>query len=304
MNGITLVFLTVAYGFGLGSGWWLWRSRQPIPPTTLTPIDHAETQPLLQQLQQTELAYQMAHELSQFKGGFLARTSHELRSPLNGLIGMHQLILSDLCDSPEEEREFLAQANESALKMVRVLDSLIEVSKLEHGTSQLDMQPIQLMQVLEDVYSLTRLQAENRNLRLKILSPNPDLYVLSDPRRLLQVLVSLVDAAIAQMEAGFITVLAEATDASNYAHIWIEDERPQTAWQEAIDLLQTPPSTNQVVPSPGLNLLVAQTLLTLMQGRLEVLSTTSESTPNRMQCSLPLVEYEIEAIAEGNVVSG
>ena len=42
-----------------------------------------------------ELAYQMAQEMSDFKGGFLARVTHELRSPLNGLIGLHQLILED-----------------------------------------------------------------------------------------------------------------------------------------------------------------------------------------------------------------
>ena len=77
-----------------------------------------EIEALKEELKQTELALQMAAQMSQFKGGFLARTSHELRSPLSSLIGLHQLIVSDLCDDPEEEREFVAQAYQYALKLM------------------------------------------------------------------------------------------------------------------------------------------------------------------------------------------
>ncbi|GBF84663.1 histidine kinase dimerization/phospho-acceptor domain-containing protein [Aphanothece sacrum] len=69
-----------------------------------------EIEALKQELEQTKLAYQMAVQLSQFKSGFLAKTSHELRSPLSTLMGLHQLILSDLCENHEEEREFIEQA--------------------------------------------------------------------------------------------------------------------------------------------------------------------------------------------------
>jgi signal transduction histidine kinase len=54
-----------------------------------------------------DLDYWRAIELAQFKAGFLARTSHELRSPLNGMISGLQLILSDLCDDAAEEREYV-----------------------------------------------------------------------------------------------------------------------------------------------------------------------------------------------------
>src|SRR4028118_557337 len=121
---------------------------QPEPVVSTTPepqeADQEDLQPLREKLKQTQLAYEMAKEMSQFKAGFLARTSHELRSPLSSLIGMHQLILSDLCDSPEEAREFVAQANASALKMVKVLDEVIAVAKTEHGTNQLEIQPLRL----------------------------------------------------------------------------------------------------------------------------------------------------------------
>src|SRR5689334_21319694 len=114
MTWITLIWLLVGFGLGLGSGWFLWQSwpRRSRLAASQSSVCHQESI-WQEQLRQVELAYRMASEMSQFKAGFLARVSHELRSPLNGMIGMHQLILSDLCDGPQEEREFVAQADES-----------------------------------------------------------------------------------------------------------------------------------------------------------------------------------------------
>jgi K+-sensing histidine kinase KdpD len=266
-------------------------------------------------LKQLELAYQMATEMSQFKAGFLARISHELRSPLNGLIGMHQLILSDLCDSPEEEREFIAQAHTSALKLLKILDDILTVARLEHGSAQMALQPIQVSGLLRQVYDLIHLPAEDRNLRVQLLAPDPDLYILADPNRLQQVLVSLVSASIAQMPEGRITLSARSEPDTGYAQIWIEDNCPVEVRSEPIDLLHPPVTGNQVgdhtpaslgqatlsqnsqpaLPPPGLNLLISQTLVELMQGRLEVVAARSDSSNlTQIQCSLPLVQEDVE----------
>jgi hypothetical protein len=248
--------------------------------------------------QQLELAYQMATEMSQFKGGFLTRTSHELRSPLNGIIGMQQLILSDLCDSPQEERDFLAQSNQSALKMVALLDYLIDVAKVEHGSSQLEIQPVQLTSLLQTVYDLTRLSAKNRNLQLQLTAPESDLYVLADPKRLRQVLLNLVSRSIQQLEAGSITIAVQPEPTLGYIHIWI-DRQMEDSWSDPIDLPRSPLPNDSSLPSPGMNLLVNQILIELMQGRLELLSThpgTTESTAlrDRLQCTIPLISSDGE----------
>lgn len=305
MTWITLIWLLVGFGLGLGSGWFLWQSwpRRSRLAASQSSVCHQESI-WQEQLRQVELAYRMASEMSQFKAGFLARVSHELRSPLNGMIGMHQLILSDLCDGPQEEREFVAQADESALKMVKILDDILDVAKAEYGTSRLDIQPLQLAQVFQEVETLTYLQAKNRNLWLRIQPPDPDLYVLADPRHLRQVLVNLVDTAIVQMQEGSIRVSAHPTIATGQVHIWIDDERPEDVWSESVNLLQSPPSPNLEVPSPGLNLLINQTLLQLMQGRLELLAINDDQPlpaanelatfyRNRVQCSIPIVVPEL-----------
>ncbi|MDY7008116.1 MAG: HAMP domain-containing sensor histidine kinase [Cyanobacteriota bacterium] len=296
-------FLALGLGFGLiGSRLWLRQKTEnlSVPSVESSPeVSHLERQEsLLEQLKQTELAYQMASEMSKFKAGFLARTSHELRSPINSMIGTLQLITCDLADNPEEEREFANQAYNSALKTLGLLDRIIDVSKTEHGTETVKIERLQLCKVLEEVDDLTCLQAANRSICLNILPPDSNIYVLADESRLKQVLISLVDTAIAEMDEGSINISVHPAQESGYVHIWIDDQRPVSAWSESWDLLKqyVEEKTEEVVScdfelSPGMRLLMNQTLLGIMNGRLEVLATPSdgeESDFNRTQCSIPM----------------
>jgi hypothetical protein len=291
MNILNFVWL----GSGFGLGWlasWLWSRKS-------APSDEREIPSDAHRLQELELACRSAIEMSQFKSGFLARTSHELRSPLNGMIGAQQLVLSDLCESPEEEREFIAQSNESALKMVRLLDEIIHVSKAEAGTGKLDLEPLSLEGVLENIFSLTYLLAANRNLKFDIAFPEPDIWVLADRRSLEQVLTSLISSAIATMQTGKLSVSVRASE--QFAQIILEDERPIEAWQETLDLLKNPPdhSSDPLValnqePSLSFSLLLSQNLLEQMHGKLELLSVPNQpdETVTRLQCVLPRVTLE------------
>lgn len=189
------------------------------------------------QIKQLTLDYYMSQQMCQFKAGFLARVTHELRSPLNGLIGAHQLILSDLCDSPEEEREFLANANLSAVKMIDMLDKILDVSRTESGKSPIKLESLQLAEVFEEVRYLSEMQAANRNIPLKIVLPDPNIYVLADEQWLTPVLVNLVESAITPEELGSISVSAQVDRDSDNVHILISAPRPHESWTEAVDLL-------------------------------------------------------------------
>ena len=252
---------------------------------------------LEQEMKRIMLAYEMAREMSQFKAGFLARTTHELRSPLNGLIGLHQLILSDLCEDAAEEREFIAQAHERALKLLKLIDEILKVSRTEYGSNKLDIQPQSLTEVLQEVHSLTYMLAANRNLTLQLLPPDPEIYVLADPRWLRQVLLNLVDTSITQMEEGSISISTASSPTSKFIHICLDVPTSAIPTSEAIDLMKfeykLPDTDKQNAPfSPGMRLLLNQTLLELMGGKLEIVSPISnESTDHfsRLQVSIPLM---------------
>jgi len=271
-------------------------------------------QELLTQLRQTQLAYHMAVEMGQFKAGFLARTSHELRSPLNNIISLHQLILSDLCDSPDEERETIAQAQVAASKMLGLLDELISVAKVQQGTYEMQIQPLRLVDVLEEVEALTHLQIQDRGLRLEIAPADPETYILADPRWLRQVLVNLVDPSVSQVMEGGIRLTTQVAPELKLVHIDIQDQRPGHLWHEAVNLSQvgtgaeamsqsSKPTTANAQSSPtkpsfGLSLLVNQSLMEQMHGRLEIstlptppakASETAELTESltQIRCSVP-----------------
>jgi signal transduction histidine kinase len=143
------------------------------------------------------LAYDRLQGQYQFLAGFLGTASHELRAPINQILSLHQLILEDLCESPAEEREFIAQANQAITRVLQNLDLLIRLSKLEIGALQPQRQAVSLSELLAEVEQLTTMKCTNRHCRLQInLSPDRG-TVNSDPQWLRQVLVLLVDGALA-----------------------------------------------------------------------------------------------------------
>jgi K+-sensing histidine kinase KdpD len=281
----------------MGLSQFLARSRNNASNSSSVDSQEQQSEPkLLQEIKQTQLAYQMAQEMSQFKAGFLARTTHELRSPLNSLIGLHQLILSDLCENPEEEREFIQQAHEKALKLLQLMDEILSVARTEYGTNKLDIQPRSLETIFQEVKDLTYMLAANRNFSLRVSPVDSNIYVLADHRWLRQVLVNLVDTAITQMEEGSIYLSTSVSHPNNTVHILLDVPSHALPESEPIDLIQNsnePPQSEdeQANLSPGMKLLLNQTLLDVMEGKLEILPmTTQESIEQltRIQISIPL----------------
>ncbi len=170
--------------------------RQPLGislayPLTMTSYPNADD------LESLKLAYDRLQQQHQTLAAFLGTASHELRAPINQVISLHQLILEDLCESPEEEREFIGQANQAITRMLHNLDTLISLSKLDIGTLSPVCEPISLEMVLNKVRQFTEMQCINRQCRLTVNSGTEPLWVLSDDRWLLQALISLVEAALA-----------------------------------------------------------------------------------------------------------
>jgi signal transduction histidine kinase len=245
-------------------------------------------------LKQMHLAYLSALELSQFKAGFLSRTSHELRSPLNGLISSLQLILADLCDDPQEERDYVRIAHDSALKLVAILDQVITVSKVTQGSYPLKFAAVDLDLVLQEVAMQVRMPAENRNLKLHIPLLEAEIEVWADMACLRQVLVMLIDGAIVLMQEGVIAVAALVDGDS--VKITIVDDRPVEAWREVFPAMPLPQLTVPLaktlddlsqVPtlSPNFRLVLAKDLLMAMGGNLALIEQDGKT---HLECWLPL----------------
>ena len=268
-------------------------------------IEMEEIELLKEELRQTKLAYQMAAQMSQFKSGFLARTSHEVRSPLSSLMGLHQLIINDLCENPEEEREFIAQAYESAKKLMQIIDQFIAVSQLESGSTPVDLESIEISSIFEEIDALVHLQAASNRLPVEILSADRPIYVVADRARLQQVLLTLIDTAISVMKKNSIQgqtrVRAISAENSNLVKIEIDVHRcPGYIWTEPVNLLEqktniTPEEvrnfSKELEMSPGMKFMLCSSLLETMAGQLILKDLSAESNDahlTQLQCLIPL----------------
>ena len=243
-------------------------NKDLIPPTAPqgTPPENPEA-----------LAYERLSQLERFKSGFLARTAHELRSPINSVIGLHQLILEGLCETPDEEKQFTAEAKEAAYKVLQLFDTIIAASKLDIGREVPTLEPLALKTLFKTLEELTHLQAANHNLRLTF-KPT-DLSVASDLRWLQMMLISLIDDAITSTKLGDITL--EAVADGEYVLLRLEADRPASElsvrldtslYGREVDLS----NLSSVYLSTGLTLAVAQEMVKALNGEL-LLPTENEA---------------------------
>ncbi|WP_149976853.1 sensor histidine kinase [Microcystis aeruginosa] len=251
---------------------------------------------LKRELQQTRLAYQMAVAINHLKSSFLGQVAHELRSPLSSMISLHQLILADLCESPAEEREFIAQGQLAGRKLMAMLDEMINLSKLESGTIPLEREIFSLTKLWQDWASLTYLQAANRNIQLKFSPLTDDIAIIADYQCLSSALVLLVDAAIANLGSGSICISVSALDEKKVT-ITLEFTGEMALWPmpeiSSLSLESKPEEVKQFTQvlgfSPSLKFQLAKGIIEVSGGEMSLdrIDNNSQDKLTRIVFSLP-----------------
>jgi len=161
--------------------------------------------------QELEQARAEAVALSQLKSQLLANTSHELRTPLNGILGFLKLVVDGMADDPEEAHQFIEEAYRSAVHLFNVINDFLDVAKIEAGKMQLDLAPVKLGELLQQVEDFTRLQVQQKRLQFQIQKPavEDDIILYGNYQRLLQVILNLTGNAIKFTGEGGIRISAE-----------------------------------------------------------------------------------------------
>jgi len=240
------------------------------------------------------------------KGEFLATMSHEIRTPLNGIIPMLEMIAR----SPlaPEQREMLNTASESARALFRIVDDILDYSKLEAQRLELEITTFNLRDLLESLLQLMQRSAEHKGLDIKlVLDPAVRLAARGDPVRLRQVLSNLVVNAIKFTERGSIQVhvrrLGE-TDARHQLRFEVRDTGIgiDTAQQQRLfsAFTQADASTTRLYGGTGLGLAICKRIIDLMRGRIGLDSTPGQGSIFWFEIPLLKVIGDLRLPVHGN----
>ncbi|NJM99218.1 MAG: HAMP domain-containing histidine kinase, partial [Phormidesmis sp. RL_2_1] len=162
-------------------------------------------------------AWQDAQMANQLKNEFLANTSHELRTPLNGIIGSLRLIQDGFCDDRDEELEFLQQADKAAYHLLSVIEDILNIAKIEAGTLDVKIDPIDLRYVLRDVLDMQTLQIKQKGLQLIRPELSEPMMIPVDHSRFKQVLLNVLSNAIKFTDEGAITISVTTDESTEHS---------------------------------------------------------------------------------------
>jgi signal transduction histidine kinase len=138
---------------------------------------------------------------------------HEMRMLLNGILGFQKLILDGMADDPEEEREFLEEAQRSAVYLHNLLNDILDIARIEADKMHLELGAVKLDEVFKDVEEFMVLaQTKNLSLSLEIPNNHNEIILYSNCTKLEKVISNLLDNAIKYTREGEIKISAEVIE--------------------------------------------------------------------------------------------
>ncbi len=235
---------------------------------------------------------------NQAKSAFLAKMSHEMRTPLNGVLGMGDLLLkTDL--SPRQTR-LATTLCESAKSLLGIINDVLDLSRIEAGHFKLDPQDFNLRHCIEDALELCSTSGYRKGLEVSlIIAPDTPVGVKSDPVRLRQVLINLIGNSIKFTEAGEVvvrmspvpgvadksTVMFEVSDTG----IGIDKEAIKRLFEP---FAQADSTISRRFGGTGLGLSITRHLVELLGGTVEMTSEKGRGTTVRF-----VIPFEVTASA-------
>jgi signal transduction histidine kinase/HAMP domain-containing protein len=210
---------------------------------------------------------------NRLKSEFLANVSHELRTPMNAIIGYSKLMLDGLDGELNSQQESdLQRVTTAADNLLGLINGLLDLSKIEAGRMEINVEELDVRPIIEDVISLIQPQSDAKELQVQAMVPTDLPTVLADRARFRQVLVNLVSNAVKFTDAG--TVVISASTGDGWVTLSVSDTGigiSKDAQAYIFDeFRQADASTTRRYGGTGLGLAISKRLVALHGGRIWV----------------------------------
>ena len=271
-------------------GRWIWIEANPTlvfdeagEPIEFIDVvrDVTQTKTFEAELEQARLTAEAA---ASAKSAFLANMSHELRTPLTSIIGFSRL-LGEQRELAQDSRHFARRIHDASEALLAIINDVLDVSKLEAGQVELEIQPLSLRQLVDETTGIVAIQAAAKGLELRVeLDPRTPELISGDIARLRQVLINFLSNAVKFTPEGSVTVKSRWRGRKTAGRLRVEvvDTGPGLAPAQVARLFerfsQAEVSINRTHGGTGLGLAICKATVELMGGTVGVDTAPGEGS--------------------------
>lgn len=226
-----------------------------------------------------------ALDASRAKSQFMAVMSHEIRNPMNSIIGMADLLAET--ELTQEQKEYVQIFRGAGETLINLIDDMLDLTRIESGRLQLLETSFSLEEVVDKTMVLMNMKAREKSLQLEWqIEPGVPRFLQGDPGKLRQVMINLLTNAIKFTAQGFVRLNIEEEKGSTPQQVRllfsVTDSGigiPREQWETIFeDFVQGDPSTTRSYGGTGLGLGICRRLVTLMEGEIWVSSQVDKGS--------------------------
>ena len=259
----------------------------------------------LEYASQIELQAKKAQEASASKSRFLISMSHDIRTPMNAIMGYTELMEKNIGNA-EKEKDYLSKIRSASTFLLDLINSILEMARIESGKETLNIKACNIYDIIESLNSVFEKQAEQKGLKYQCTTKIQHPYVYCDQIKFEEILLNIVGNSIKYTNEGMVLIQIEEGELGRFqcmirdTGIGMSEEYLPHAFE---DFTREKSGAQTSVKGTGLGLSIVKSLVELMHGTIEISSQVNQGTTTRIEFHFEIAsENELENKQETNII--